>query len=71
MRPANSMMRCSTALGDERKFADGGWIGYGALGPDKGFTGCHTMVCKPHNGKEAAGRQRHHDRLSWRRRRMR
>jgi catechol 2,3-dioxygenase-like lactoylglutathione lyase family enzyme len=41
------------ALGDERKFADGGWIGYGAKGPDKGFTGCHTMICKPHDGKEA------------------
>lgn len=41
------------ALGDERKFADGGWIGYGAKGPDKGFTGCHTMICKPHDGKDA------------------
>lgn len=42
------------AIGGERKFADGGWIGYGAVGPDKGFTGCHTMVTgKPNNGKEA------------------
>jgi catechol 2,3-dioxygenase-like lactoylglutathione lyase family enzyme len=41
------------ALGDERKFADGGWIGYAAKGPDKGFTGCHTMICKPHDGKDA------------------
>ena len=42
------------ALGDERKFADGGWIGYGAIGPDKGFTGCHTMVTsKTANGQEA------------------
>lgn len=42
------------AIGDERKFADGGWIGYGAIGPDKGFTGCHTMVTgKPNNGKDA------------------
>ena len=44
-----------TAMGDERKFADGGWIGYGKVGPDKGFTGCHTMICKPHDGKEARG----------------
>jgi catechol 2,3-dioxygenase-like lactoylglutathione lyase family enzyme len=44
-----------TPLGDERKFADGGWIGYGAAGPDKGFTGCHTMLCAPHDGKEARG----------------
>jgi catechol 2,3-dioxygenase-like lactoylglutathione lyase family enzyme len=43
-----------TAIGDERKFADGGWIGYGKPGPDKGFTGCHTMICKPHDGKEAS-----------------
>jgi catechol 2,3-dioxygenase-like lactoylglutathione lyase family enzyme len=42
-----------SALGDERKFADGGWIGYGAVGPDRGFTGCHTMICKPSNGQEA------------------
>ena len=43
------------ALGDERKFSEGGWTGYGVPGPDKGFTGCHTMLCKPHNGKEAVG----------------
>ena len=49
------------ALGDERKFSEGGWTGYGAPSEDKGFTGCHTMLCKPHNGKEAARRQRHHD----------
>jgi hypothetical protein len=43
-----------SAMGGERKFADGGWIGYGAVGPDKGFTGCHTMVTgKPNNGQEA------------------
>ena len=42
-------------LGSERKFADGGWIGYGKAGPDKGFTGCHTMLCKPHDGKDARG----------------
>ena len=44
-----------TAIGDERKFADGGWIGYGKVGPEKGFAGCHTMICKPHDGKEARG----------------
>ena len=43
------------ALGDERKFADGGWIGYGAAGPDKSFMSCHTMICKPHDGQEARG----------------
>jgi catechol 2,3-dioxygenase-like lactoylglutathione lyase family enzyme len=43
------------ALGDERKFSEGGWTGYGVPGPDKGFTGCHTMLCKPHDGKEARG----------------
>ena len=42
-------------LGDERKFFEGGWAGYGAPGPDKGFTACHTMLCKPHDGKEARG----------------
>ena len=41
------------AIGDERKFADGGWIGYGAIGPEKGPSSCHTMICKPHDGKEA------------------
>ena len=41
------------ALGHERKFTDGGWIGYGPTGPDKSFKSCHTMVCKPHDGKAA------------------
>jgi catechol 2,3-dioxygenase-like lactoylglutathione lyase family enzyme len=44
-----------TALGDERKFSEGGWTGYGVPSADKGFTGCHTMLCKPHNGKDAVG----------------
>lgn len=41
------------ALGDERKFYEGGWAGYGPVSEDKGFTACHTMLCKPQDGKEA------------------
>jgi catechol 2,3-dioxygenase-like lactoylglutathione lyase family enzyme len=44
-----------TALGDERKFSDGGWAGYGPPSEDKSPMGCPTMLCKPHNGKEAVG----------------
>jgi len=37
------------AFGHERKFADGGWIGYGAKGSDK-----HSVyVCPPQNGQPA------------------
>jgi catechol 2,3-dioxygenase-like lactoylglutathione lyase family enzyme len=38
------------AFGHERKFADGGWIGYGPKGSD-----AHTVyVCPPHDGKPAS-----------------
>jgi catechol 2,3-dioxygenase-like lactoylglutathione lyase family enzyme len=37
------------ALGDERKFADGGWIGYGPKGEDSHY----AYVCPPHDGKPA------------------
>jgi catechol 2,3-dioxygenase-like lactoylglutathione lyase family enzyme len=37
------------ALGDERKFADNGWIGYGPKGEDSHY--CY--VCPPHDGKPA------------------
>ncbi len=37
------------ALGDERKFNDGGWIGYGPKGEDSHY--CY--VCKPFDGKPA------------------
>ena len=43
------------ALGDERKFSEGGWAGYGPVSDDKSFKSCPTMLCKPHNGKEAMG----------------
>lgn len=37
------------AFGHERKFADGGWIGYGPRG-----SGQHSVyVCPPHNGEPA------------------
>jgi catechol 2,3-dioxygenase-like lactoylglutathione lyase family enzyme len=37
------------AFGNERKFADGGWIGYGPKGSDK-----HSVyVCPPHNSESA------------------
>jgi len=42
-----------TPLGSERKFADGGWIGYGKEGPGKTFMECHSAVCPPQNGKAA------------------
>ena len=41
------------ALGSERKFENGGWLGYGAIGPGKSFMDCHTSVCLPYDGKEA------------------
>jgi len=37
------------ALGDERKFADGGWIGYGPKGEDSHY----AYVCPPHDKKPA------------------
>jgi catechol 2,3-dioxygenase-like lactoylglutathione lyase family enzyme len=37
------------AIGNERKFSDGGWIGYGRKGEDS-----HGVyVCPPHDGKPA------------------
>jgi catechol 2,3-dioxygenase-like lactoylglutathione lyase family enzyme len=36
-------------VGDERKFADGGWIGYGPKGVDSHY--CY--VCPPHNKEPA------------------
>ena len=41
------------ALGSERKFDKGGWLGYGVAGPGKGFMDCHTAVCPPFDGKQA------------------
>jgi catechol 2,3-dioxygenase-like lactoylglutathione lyase family enzyme len=38
-------------LGDERKFADGGWIGYGP----KGSEAHYCYVCPPFNGEAATG----------------
>ena len=37
------------ALGDERKFADGGWIGYGPKGEDSHY----AYVCPPFDKKPA------------------
>jgi catechol 2,3-dioxygenase-like lactoylglutathione lyase family enzyme len=37
------------AIGGERKFADGGWIGYGPKGSDQQ----PVFVCPPFNGKPA------------------
>ncbi|HEY3777158.1 MAG TPA: VOC family protein [Rhizomicrobium sp.] len=37
------------AIGNERKFNDGGWIGYGRNGED----GHSVYVCPPHDGKPA------------------
>jgi catechol 2,3-dioxygenase-like lactoylglutathione lyase family enzyme len=37
------------AIGNERKFSDGGWIGYGPKGQDS-----HGVyICPPHDGKPA------------------
>ena len=37
------------AIGNERKFSDGGWLGYGRKGEDS-----HGVyVCPPHDGKPA------------------
>jgi catechol 2,3-dioxygenase-like lactoylglutathione lyase family enzyme len=41
------------AIGSERKFENGGWIGYGVIGPGKSFGDCHTAVCTPFDGKDA------------------
>src|SRR4051794_10135004 len=41
------------ALGSERKVADGGWLGYGKVGPGKSMTDCHTAICPPHDGQPA------------------
>ena len=37
------------ALGDERKFSDGGWIGYGPKGEDSHY----AYVCPPHDKQPA------------------
>ncbi len=37
------------AIGNERKFSDGGWIGYGCAGED----GHSVYVCPPFDGKPA------------------
>ena len=37
------------AIGNERKFNDGGWIGYGRKGEDSHG----VFVCPPHDGKPA------------------
>ena len=37
------------AIGNERKFNDGGWIGYGKKGEDS----YGAFVCPPHDGKPA------------------
>ena len=37
------------AIGSERKFADGGWIGYGPKGSDKQT----VFICPPFDGKPA------------------
>lgn len=38
------------AIGDERKFNDGGWVGYGPKGEDSHY--CY--LCPPYDGKPAA-----------------
>ena len=38
------------AVGDERKFADNGWIGYGPKGEDSHY----VYLCPPFDGKPAA-----------------
>ena len=42
-----------TAIGSERKVNDGGWLGYGKVGPGKTIMDCHTAVCPPFDGKDA------------------
>ena len=37
------------AIGNDRKFSDGGWIGYGRKGED----GHSVYVCPPHDGNPA------------------
>ncbi|MGZ5936531.1 MAG: VOC family protein [Rhizomicrobium sp.] len=41
------------ALGHERKFADGGWIGYGEKGKGNSIMDCHSAICPPFDGKPA------------------
>ena len=42
------------ALGSERKLAEGGWIGYGAVdAPGEGFMACHSAICPPYDGQPA------------------
>src|SRR4051794_2984046 len=41
------------ALGSERKFESGGWLGYGVVGAGKSFMDCHTAVCPPFDGNGA------------------
>lgn len=36
-------------VGDERKFSDGGWVGYGPKGEDSHY----FYLCPPHNGQPA------------------
>jgi len=44
-----------SAIGSERKFQDGGWIGYGEVGAKgEGFAACHSFVCPPFDGKPAS-----------------
>ncbi len=43
------------AMGSERKVDDGGWLGYGKIGPGKAITDCHTAVCPPYDGQPARG----------------
>ena len=43
------------ALGSERKVDDGGWLGYGKVGPGKTIMDCHTAVCPPYDGQPARG----------------
>jgi len=42
-----------SALGSERKVNEGGWLGYGKVGPGKSIVDCHTAICPPYDGKEA------------------
>jgi hypothetical protein len=42
-----------SALGSERKFDKGGWLGYGVIGAGKSFMDCHTAVCPPFDGNKA------------------
>src|SRR5438552_3311321 len=44
------------ALGSERKFESGGWLGYGRIGPGKRFKDSHTAECPQfHRNQDRAG----------------